>query len=87
MNIDGTIDNSFSIGTGFQGNDISSATSPVNRILIQKDGKILIGGAFSIYNGTIVNGFIRLNSDGTIDNTFYAGAVGRNNTPTINAIL
>ena len=45
-------------------------------------GKIYIGGAFTNYNGTSINRIARLNTDGTIDNTFNPGA-GFNNTVTI----
>ena len=62
LNIDGTIDSSFNIGTGFD--------NKVNAIATQSDGKILVGGSFSIYNGTSSLYLIRLNSDGTIDTSF-----------------
>jgi uncharacterized delta-60 repeat protein len=71
LNSDGSIDNTFSIGTGFNFN--------VNAIQIQSDGKILAGGTFGSYNGTTSNRIIRLNSDGSIDNTFITGT-GFNNT-------
>ena len=66
LNSDGSIDNTFSIGTGVAGGS-------VNSIAIQSDGKILVGGGFTSYNGTTSNYIIRLNSDGTIDNTFSVG--------------
>ncbi len=65
LNSDGTLDNSFSIGTGF--NDV------VNAIAIQTDGKILVAGSFTSYNNSVVNRIVRLNNDGTIDNTFNLG--------------
>jgi uncharacterized delta-60 repeat protein len=71
LNSDGTIDNTFSIGTGFG--------SYVNHIAIQSDNKILVGGNFTTYSGVTSNGVIRLNSDGSIDNTFSIGT-GFNNT-------
>lgn len=61
----GNIDNSFNIGTGFN--------NVVTEVVIQDDGKILVGGIFTSYNGTSANGIIRLNSDGTVDNTFNSG--------------
>ncbi|MEI6773954.1 MAG: delta-60 repeat domain-containing protein [bacterium] len=39
-------------------------------MVIQSNGKILVGGSFSNYNGESVHGIIRLNTDGTRDNTF-----------------
>lgn len=63
----GTIDTSFSAGTGF--NNLTSALAYTN------DGKIVVGGSFSSYNGDIVtrNRIIRLNTDGTIDNSLVTG--------------
>jgi uncharacterized delta-60 repeat protein len=54
-------------GTGFDGR--------VRALAVQSDGKILVGGDFSSYNGTTRNKLARLNSDGTLDNTFDANAV------------
>jgi len=36
----------------------------------QSDGRILIGGAFTNYQGTTCNGLTRINTDGSIDPTF-----------------
>ena len=50
-------------------------------IEIQSDGKILIGGRFTQYNGVDVpDGIIRLNEDGSIDSTFNNGGDGANNS-------
>ncbi|MDY0090841.1 MAG: T9SS type A sorting domain-containing protein [Flavobacteriaceae bacterium] len=65
LNEDGTLDTSFNIGTGF--NDV------VNIITLQPDGKILVGGNFTSYNGTTQNRIARLNSDGTLDTSFNTG--------------
>jgi uncharacterized delta-60 repeat protein len=66
LNTGGTIDNTFNIGTGFN--------FPVNTITLQPDGKILAGGGFETYSGTTRNRIIRLNTGGTIDNTFNIGS-------------
>jgi uncharacterized delta-60 repeat protein len=68
LNSDGSIDDTFNIGTGFGG-----TFPPIYTIQIQSDGKILVGGFFTSYNGTTRNRIIRLNSDGSIDNTFNIG--------------
>jgi uncharacterized delta-60 repeat protein len=65
LNTDGTIDSSFNIGTGFNDN--------VNAIEVQSDGKIILGGNFTTYNEVTANRIIRLNEDGTQDNTFQSG--------------
>jgi uncharacterized delta-60 repeat protein len=68
---DGNLDNSFNIGTG--------ANSFVQTTLIQSDGKIMIGGVFTTYNGTSINRIARLNTDGTLDASFNPG-IGANGT-------
>ena len=62
LNSNGTIDNTFTIGTGFNG--------PVTCITLQSDGKILVGGSFTIYSGLTNSFLLRLNSNGTKDTTF-----------------
>ena len=62
LNADGTYDPSFIVGDGF--ND------DVYTIAIQPDGKILVGGYFTDYDGTRANFITRLNSNGGIDTTF-----------------
>ena len=68
LNSDGTIDNTFNYGTGFD-----SGGGNVYDIVIQPDGKILVGGQFNDYDGNSANNIIRLNTGGTIDNTFNSG--------------
>lgn len=42
---------------------------------VQSDGKIIICGIdLATYNGVTINGIARLNTDGTIDNTFVTGS-------------
>jgi uncharacterized delta-60 repeat protein len=66
LNANGTLDASFNIGTGANNFVYSSA--------IQNDGKIIVGGNFTSYNGTVRNRIARLNTDGTLDVTFVSGA-------------
>ena len=70
LNSDGTVDNNFNTGTGF---DIR----PI-QVLALPTGKIIIGGSFSTYNGRSVSNLIRLNADGSIDETFISNIT--NNT-------
>ncbi|MFH1222767.1 MAG: chitobiase/beta-hexosaminidase C-terminal domain-containing protein [Pseudomonadota bacterium] len=65
INSDGTLDTSFTPGTG--------ASSTIYTIAVQADGKILIGGAFTSYNGTARNRIARINSDGSLDTSFNPG--------------
>jgi uncharacterized delta-60 repeat protein len=77
LNSDGTIDDDFNPGTGFN--------NTVTIIALQSDGKILVGGSFSLFNGIARNNIARLNSDGSLDTGFNPGA-GFNNWVTSVAI-
>jgi len=62
---DGSIDLTFNTGTG--------ANNVVYATLVQSDGKIVIAGNFTTYNGASRNRIARLNTDGTLDTTFDPG--------------
>jgi uncharacterized delta-60 repeat protein len=66
LNSDGSLDTSFNPG----------ANSTVYAFAIQSDGKILVGGNFTMLGGNARNYLARLNSDasGTLDNSFSPGA-------------
>jgi uncharacterized delta-60 repeat protein len=68
LNSDGTDDLSFNVGTGLN--------NTIRKIVVQADGKILVGGSFTTYNGLSQKALIRFNSDGTKDLTFNAGGTG-----------
>ncbi|MGE0635467.1 MAG: T9SS type A sorting domain-containing protein [Bacteroidia bacterium] len=68
LNTDGSTDNTFNVGTGAEGEEAQVLASAV-----QSDDKILIGGIFTTYNGTSIRNFARLNSDGSIDQSFNTG--------------
>jgi uncharacterized delta-60 repeat protein len=70
LNTDMTLDTTFNIGTGFSS---SGFTGEVRAISLQADGKIIVAGSFSEFNGTTANYIARLNADGTLDNTFNTG--------------
>ncbi len=69
LNSDGSLDSSFSTGTGFSG----IADPGVGPFKIQSDGKIVVGGLFTSYNGVVQNNIVRLNSNGTKDTDFVTG--------------
>jgi uncharacterized delta-60 repeat protein len=84
LNADGTRDVHFNIGGA------GAANSNVGVVVLQPDGKILVGGSFSSYNGdpAISKGFMRLKNDGTYDPTFNTGGAGTGaGTNTVSAIL
>jgi uncharacterized delta-60 repeat protein len=66
LNTDGSIDDTFVVGDGFN--------FYVNTIKIQPDNKILVGGNFATYSGVTVNNIVRLNLDGSVDDTFVSGS-------------
>ena len=77
LNADGSLDNSFNlIFTDFNIASISS-------LLIQADGKIMIGGAFSAINNITRHRMARLNPDGNIDFSFDAGTIFSGTTTNI----
>jgi uncharacterized delta-60 repeat protein len=67
FNSTGAIDYTFNKGSGFLNSE------NVYAIAIQNDNKIIVGGQFSSYNNTSVKSLIRLNEDGSLDNSFNVG--------------
>ena len=61
LNQDGSLDQSFSNGTG---------ASIISYITLQSDGKIVVAGLFSTINGVARNRIARLNADASLDQTF-----------------
>lgn len=72
LNDNGSVDTSFSTGSGADGPVDAIAVYPTNSIYA---GKLLIAGAFTHYNGTSLNYIARLNADGSVDPTFNPGSV------------
>ncbi|GAA3998542.1 delta-60 repeat domain-containing protein [Hymenobacter fastidiosus] len=69
LNADGTNDGTFNPG-GMGANGFISA------VLVQPDGRIVIAGGFTVYNGTPVSILARLNANGTLDATFAQVPLG-----------
>ena len=71
----GDIDPAFNAGG-------AGAVGVVRAVAVQPDGKIVIGGGFTSYNGDAAasDKVMRLNADGTSDTTFNAGGAGANST-------
>ncbi len=80
LNSDGTLDTSFGNGLagayGFNGSGGSIDSTNVTTVLVQSDGKVLVGGKFTTVNGTARGSIARLNSDGTLDTSFGNGLAG-----------
>ncbi|MCF8276603.1 MAG: BspA family leucine-rich repeat surface protein [Flavobacteriales bacterium] len=72
LNTDGSFDSSFDVGTGFQ----SGTGSQITATALQSDGKIIVIGGFSIFNGVNAGSIVRLNTDGSVDASFNVGGIG-----------
>jgi uncharacterized delta-60 repeat protein len=69
LNTDGSLDTTFQNGT-------AGADGEVEAIVLQPDGKILVGGSFKTINTSRRGGIARLNADGSVDGTFQNGMAG-----------
>lgn len=69
LNTDGTVDTSF-VDPNLSGEFTFPAS--VNALVIQPDGKILVGGDFNLLDGQTIRrrDVLRLNADGTLDTSF-----------------
>ena len=78
LNLDGTIDSDFDVGTGME---VNSGFALLRTLTIQSDGKIVLAGNFDSFNGYEADGIVRLNPDGSVDPSFQIPAL-----PTIGSI-
>ncbi|MGB1711825.1 MAG: delta-60 repeat domain-containing protein, partial [Miltoncostaeaceae bacterium] len=62
----GTVDAAWANGSGFDGT--------VEALALQGDGKVVVGGQFTAYDGTSRPRIARLNADGSLDTSFAPGA-------------
>jgi uncharacterized delta-60 repeat protein len=65
FNFNGSLDTGFNPGTGADG-EITAA-------VLQSDGRLIVAGRFTSFNGFTHNGICRLNADGSVDQTFGLG--------------
>lgn len=77
LNANGSLDISFDPGEG--------ADDYIASMVLQADGRIIIGGRFTTYNGQVANKIARINVDGSLDTTFNTG-VGFNSMVTALAV-
>ncbi len=70
LNADGSVDTTFNPdGAGIT----SDSVTAVSAIVVQPDGRILVGGSFGGYNGASAGNIVRLHADGTLDTSFNTG--------------
>ena len=72
VNANGTFDATFDAGNAVKNADGEFGT--VASVVVQPDGKILVGGEFNVAGGAAFNRIIRLNADGSVDASFNPGA-------------
>src|SRR6202041_3345392 len=77
LNSNGSMDTTFSSGTGF--------SSTPYAIAEQADYKLLIMGRYTTYNGHAVNNVMRMDSAGVRDTTFNIGTGFNITTNTVSA--
>ncbi len=70
LNSDGSVD------PGFMNNSAGAAGGAVQALALQTDGKLLVGGAFTNFNGVPRRGLVRLNTDGSVDAAFQTNTAG-----------
>ena len=70
LNADGSLDGGFdpAVSGGVDGTEVES-------LALQPDGKVLVGGNFTMVNGTARHSLARLNPDGSLDSSFDPGII------------
>jgi uncharacterized delta-60 repeat protein len=76
FNPDGTLDASFYAPVNGFVPVFPPYEPTVNSMAVQPDGKIILGGSFTLVGGTPVTNICRLNGDSSVDDTFNSGARG-----------
>lgn len=72
MDKSGNLDVTYhSVGQGFSGGGIEDG-------FIQSDGKIVVVGGFTQFDGKTANSIVRIDANGNYDNTFNVGGTGAN---------
>jgi uncharacterized delta-60 repeat protein len=71
--------------SGFTENPLSSGFASLNKkLVLQPDGKLIVGGSFTRYNDVIANNLVRIHDNGKLDETFVTGSGFNNTTPNPN---
>lgn len=74
LNTNGSVDTSFSVGTGFD------SGSDIKVVKILSDGSVLVGGSFVSYNGATLSGLCKLSSVGALNTAFTSSGTRKFNT-------
>ena len=68
----GRFDNTFTLGRYFYVTGSSSVYPAFNSLIIQPDGKVLVGGGFVIAGTSAGTGIARLSANGLLETSFYS---------------
>ena len=75
LNTNGSLDLTFPKHSSAYSTTPSQGNGSIYRLALQADGKILVGGEFAAFDGLSVSNLVRLNTNGTVDNTFLASSI------------
>ena len=67
LTAEGKLDPLFNTGSAF-----GEYSSSIHSLAAQADGKLVVGGSFSSFNGAAASNLLRLNVDGSLDSSFRA---------------
>ncbi len=82
MKMDGAMDSTFHYDPTTKQSPAAGNGEVIDGIQ-QADGKLILVGGFSTFNGIAANHIVRINLDGSVDPTFKAGAGADNNITSI----
>jgi uncharacterized delta-60 repeat protein len=72
LTTDGTMDQTYNYNPATR-QGYAGGNGDINDAFMQADGKIVAVGSFSTFNGKQANHIVRLNTDGSVDETFASG--------------
>ena len=70
LNPNGTLDASFNVGVGPLNTIDGTNYTKIECVIPLANGQYLVAGTFSKFNGLPITNLVRLNNDGSLDNTF-----------------
>jgi hypothetical protein len=82
MKLDGAMDSTFHFNLATKQSP-AAGNGEITDAIQQADGKLILVGAFSTFNGVAANHIVRINLDGSVDQTFKAGTGSDNNISSI----
>lgn len=82
MKMDGSMDSTFHFNMATKQSP-AAGNGAITDAIQQADGKLILVGEFSTFNGMPANHIVRINLDGSVDQTFKAGTGADNNITSI----